>query len=116
MNPSSIWNTIASRIPLRCHRLQLNFVPARDASPKRRKRVLVNSAFKSTKLAKMTGREGGKKKPLKQPKKDSKDLDDDDLAHKAKMRDQAKALAAAKEQASKKGPLVGGGIKKSGKK
>lgn len=64
----------------------------------------------------MSSREGGKKKPLKQPKKDAKDMDDDDVAHKAKMRDQAKALAAAKEQASKKGPLVGGGIKKSGKK
>lgn len=64
----------------------------------------------------MSGREGGKKKPLKAPKKDSKDLDEDDLAHKQKMKEQAKALAAAKEQAAKKGPLIGGGIKKSGKK
>lgn len=64
----------------------------------------------------MSGREGGKKKPLKAPKKDSKDLDEDDLAHKQKMREQAKALEAAKQQAAKKGPLVGGGIKKSGKK
>lgn len=64
----------------------------------------------------MTGRDGGKKKPLKQPKKDAKDMDEDDLALKAKMREQQKALSAAKEMAAKKGPLVGGGIKKSGKK
>lgn len=30
----------------------------------------------------MSGREGGKKKPLKQPKKDSKDMDEDDAAFK----------------------------------
>lgn len=64
----------------------------------------------------MSGREGGKKKPLKAPKKEGKDLDDDDLAMKAKMKEQQKALEAAKAQAAKKGPLVGGGIKKSGKK
>ncbi|KAF5269836.1 hypothetical protein FQR65_LT05882 [Abscondita terminalis] len=64
----------------------------------------------------MSGREGGKKKPLKQPKKGEKVLDDDDVAHKQKMKDQAKALADAKQKASQKGPLVSGGIKKSGKK
>lgn len=64
----------------------------------------------------MSGREGGKKKPLKAPKKDSKDFDDDDMAHKQKMKDQAKALQEAKAKASQKGPLVSGGIKKSGKK
>lgn len=64
----------------------------------------------------MSGREGGKKKPLKQPKKDGKDLDEDDLALKQKMKDQQKALNEAKVKAAQKGPLVGGGIKKSGKK
>lgn len=64
----------------------------------------------------MSGREGGKKKPLKAPKKQDKDMDDDDIAHKQKMKEQAKALADAKAAAAKKGPLVGGGIKKSGKK
>lgn len=64
----------------------------------------------------MTGREGGKKKPLKAPKKEGKDLDEDDMAHKAKLKEQQKALEAAKANASKKGPLVSGGIKKSGKK
>lgn len=64
----------------------------------------------------MSGREGGKKKPLKQPKKDSKDLDEDDMAHKQKLKEQQKALEAMKAKASQKGPLTGGGIKKSGKK
>lgn len=40
----------------------------------------------------MSGREGGKKKPLKAPKKESKDLDEDDLAHKQKLKEQQKAL------------------------
>ncbi|XP_026461915.1 translation machinery-associated protein 7 homolog [Ctenocephalides felis] len=64
----------------------------------------------------MSGREGGKKKPLKAAKKQDKELDDDDLAHKQKMKEQQKALQEAKAKASQKGPLVGGGIKKSGKK
>lgn len=64
----------------------------------------------------MSGREGGKKKPLKAPKKDQKDLDDDDLAHKQKLKEQQKALSDAKAKASQKGPLASGGIKKSGKK
>lgn len=64
----------------------------------------------------MSGRDGGKKKPLKAPKKEGKELDDDDMAHKAKLKEQQKALEAAKALAAKKGPLVSGGIKKSGKK
>ncbi|KAH8293597.1 hypothetical protein KR054_002081 [Drosophila jambulina] len=64
----------------------------------------------------MSGREGGKKKPLKAPKKDAKDLDEDDMAFKQKQKEQQKAMDAAKTNAFKKGPLVGGGIKKSGKK
>lgn len=64
----------------------------------------------------MSTREGGKKKPLKAPKKEQKELDDSDLAHKQKLKEQAKAMADAKAKASQKGPLTGGGIKKSGKK
>ncbi|KAL3286571.1 hypothetical protein HHI36_001072 [Cryptolaemus montrouzieri] len=64
----------------------------------------------------MSGREGGKKKPLKAPKKTQNELDEDDLAHKQKLKEQQKALQEAKSKASQKGPLVGGGIKKSGKK
>lgn len=40
----------------------------------------------------MSGRDGGKKKPLKAPKKESKELDEDDLALKQKLKEQQKAL------------------------
>lgn len=64
----------------------------------------------------MSGREGGKKKPLKAPKKSEKVVDDSDLEYKQKLKEQSKALAEAKQKAAKGGPLVSGGIKKSGKK
>ncbi|KPI96583.1 Coiled-coil domain-containing protein 72-like [Papilio xuthus] len=64
----------------------------------------------------MSGRDGGKKKPLKAPKKEQRELDDDDLAHKQKLKEQQKALQEAKAKATQKGPLTQGGIKKSGKK
>ncbi|KAJ8869075.1 hypothetical protein PR048_030636 [Dryococelus australis] len=64
----------------------------------------------------MSGREGGKKKPLKAPKKKEAEVDDEDAQHKQKMKEQQKALEEAKAKAAQKGPLVGGGIKKSGKK
>ncbi|XP_061543667.1 translation machinery-associated protein 7 [Phyllopteryx taeniolatus] len=64
----------------------------------------------------MSGREGGKKKPLKAPKKQSKDLDDDEVAFKQKQKEEQKALDMLKAKASGKGPLGSGGIKKSGKK
>lgn len=64
----------------------------------------------------MSGREGGKKKPLKNPKKENKELDDEDLKVKQKLKEQQKALNDAKAKAAQKGPMVSGGIKKSGKK
>lgn len=64
----------------------------------------------------MSGREGGKKKPLKAPKKEKGELDESDMQHKQKLKEQQKALQEAKAKASQKGPMVGGGIKKSGKK
>lgn len=64
----------------------------------------------------MASREGGKKKPLKAPRKERKDMDDDDVAFKQKQKEQQKALAEAAKKASQRGPLVTGGIKKSGKK
>ena len=100
----------------------------------------------------MSGREGGKKKPLKAPKKQQNEDDDEDKAFKQKQkqvktsysqfeksrrgkmvllnqvviayiissnpyyREAQKALKEAAEKAGKKGPMVGGGIKKSGKK
>ncbi|XP_036415137.1 translation machinery-associated protein 7 [Colossoma macropomum] len=64
----------------------------------------------------MSGREGGKKKPLKAPKKQTKDMDEDEVAFKQKQKEDQKALEAMKAKAAGKGPLSGGGIKKSGKK
>lgn len=64
----------------------------------------------------MSSREGGKKKPLKAPKKESKELTDEDKDFKAKQQAEKKALDALKAKAAGKGPLTGGGIKKSGKK
>lgn len=65
----------------------------------------------------MSNRQGGKLKPLKQAKKkDAGDLDDEDLAFKAKQKADAQARKEMASKAGGKGPLVGGGIKKSGKK
>lgn len=64
----------------------------------------------------MSGREGGKKKPLKNPKKENRELDDEDLKVRQKLKEQQKALNDAKAKAAQKGPMVSGGIKKSGKK
>ncbi|XP_014892118.1 translation machinery-associated protein 7 [Poecilia latipinna] len=64
----------------------------------------------------MSGREGGKKKPLKAPKKQNKELDDEDVAFKQKQKEEQKAMDALKAKATGKGPLASGGIKKSGKK
>uniref|UniRef100_A0A6Q2YVL6 Translation machinery-associated protein 7 n=1 Tax=Esox lucius TaxID=8010 RepID=A0A6Q2YVL6_ESOLU len=59
---------------------------------------------------------GGKKKPLKAAKKATKEMDDDEMAFKQKQKEEQKALEALKQKAAGKGPLTGGGIKKSGKK
>lgn len=64
----------------------------------------------------MSGREGGKKKPLKAPKKASKEMDDDDVAYKQKQKAEQKAMEELKAKASGKGPMGSSGIKKSGKK
>lgn len=59
---------------------------------------------------------GGKKKPLKAPKKDTRELDESDIEFKKKQQEEAKKLKELQAKASQKGPLSGGGIKKSGKK
>ncbi|KAI0320506.1 translation machinery associated TMA7 [Amylostereum chailletii] len=64
----------------------------------------------------MSGRQGGKLKPLKAPKKDKKDEDEEDAAFKERKKQEAAALKAARDKALKGGAPVGGGIKKSGKK
>ncbi|KAE9407036.1 TMA7-domain-containing protein [Gymnopus androsaceus JB14] len=62
----------------------------------------------------MSGRQGGKLKPLKAPKKEKRDEDEEDAAFKARKKAEADALKAARDKAlSKGGPLGGsGGIKK----
>ncbi len=59
---------------------------------------------------------GGKKKPLKAAKKETKELDESDLALKKKQQEEAKKLKEMAAKAAQKGPLSAGGIKKSGKK
>ncbi|ETI26070.1 hypothetical protein G647_02847 [Cladophialophora carrionii CBS 160.54] len=63
-------------------------------------------------------REGGKVKPLKAPKKEKREMDEDEIAFKAKQQADAKAKKEMAEKAKGKGPLNAGqqGIKKSGKK
>ncbi|KAK2108935.1 Translation machinery-associated protein 7 [Saguinus oedipus] len=63
----------------------------------------------------MSGWEGGKKKPLKQPKKQAKEMDEEDKAFKQKQKEEQKKLEEPKAKAAGKGPLATGGIKKSGK-
>ncbi|KAF8163070.1 translation machinery associated TMA7 [Crassisporium funariophilum] len=64
----------------------------------------------------MSSRQGGKLKPLKAPKKEKKEDTEEEAAFKEKKKVEADALKAAKDRALKGGPMVGGGIKKSGKK
>ncbi|KOS21825.1 Translation machinery-associated protein 7 [Escovopsis weberi] len=66
-----------------------------------------------------SNREGGKAKPLKAPKKQNKDLDEDDMAFLEKKRADEKARKEMAAKANSRGPLNssgGQGIKKSGKK
>ena len=79
----------------------------------------------------MSGRQGGKAKPLKKPKAKGKELDEDDIAFKVTQpsllpqttpyvqkaqQEEKKKLAEMAKKAGGKGPLATGGIKKSGKK
>ncbi|XP_043850563.1 translation machinery-associated protein 7-like [Dromiciops gliroides] len=63
----------------------------------------------------MSGSKGGKKKPLKWSKKQTKEMDEEDKSFKQKQKEQKK-LEELKAKAAGKGPLASGGIKKSGKK
>ena len=64
----------------------------------------------------MSGHEGGKKKPLKQSKKQAKEMEEEDKTFKQKQKEEQKRLKELKSKAAGKGPLATGGIKKSGKK
>ncbi|KAL3681482.1 hypothetical protein R1sor_024438 [Riccia sorocarpa] len=62
----------------------------------------------------MSGKQGGKLKPLKAPKKGDKDYDEADLAFMQKKKDEEKALKDLKTKAAGKGAFGGTGLKKSG--
>ncbi|KAM0933912.1 putative translation machinery associated TMA7 [Dioscorea sansibarensis] len=64
----------------------------------------------------MSSKQGGKLKPLKQPKSDKKGYDEADIANLQKKKDEEKALKELRAKAQK-GALGGAGLKKSsGKK
>ncbi|KAG0499033.1 hypothetical protein HPP92_003724 [Vanilla planifolia] len=77
-----------------------------------RSRVCSSSVLASA----MSSKQGGKAKPLKQPKADKKEYDDDDLAHLQKKKDEEKALKELRAKATQKGTFGGAGLKKSGGK
>ncbi|KAJ3102585.1 Translation machinery-associated protein 7 [Phlyctochytrium bullatum] len=56
----------------------------------------------------MSGRQGGKLKPLKAPKKKGADMDEDDLAFKQKQKEEQAKLKELQAKASQKGPLKSG--------
>nr|KJB35052.1 hypothetical protein B456_006G098200 [Gossypium raimondii] len=74
----------------------------------------------------MSSKQGGKAKPLKQPKSEKKEYDEDsivffcdirhDLANIQKKKEEEKALRELRAKASQKGSFGGSGLKKSGKK
>ncbi|KAL3840897.1 hypothetical protein ACJIZ3_025488 [Penstemon smallii] len=64
----------------------------------------------------MSSKQGGKAKPLKQPKAEKKDYDEIDKANIQKKKDEEKALKELKAKAQQKGAFGGSGLKKSGKK
>ncbi|XP_061277957.1 translation machinery-associated protein 7-like [Bos javanicus] len=61
----------------------------------------------------MSGRKTGKKK---QPKKQAKEMDEEDKVFRQKQKEERKKLEELKAKATRKGPLATGGTKKSGKK
>ncbi|KAI5650532.1 hypothetical protein M9H77_36537 [Catharanthus roseus] len=63
----------------------------------------------------MSSKQGGKAKPLKQPKAEKKDYDEVDKAFLQKKKEEEKALKDLKAKAQK-GSIGGTGLKKSGKK
>jgi len=54
----------------------------------------------------MSGRQGGKKKPLKAPKKEKQELDEDDLELKKKLQEEKKALKEAQAIASSRSTVM----------
>ena len=67
-------------------------------------------------LSGLVSHPGGKKKPLKQPKKQAKEMDEEDKVFRQKQKEEQKKLEELKTKATRKVPLATGGTKKSGKK
>ena len=62
----------------------------------------------------MSSKQGGKQKPLTAPKREKKELDEDDIAFQKKQAEEKKKMSAlANAVKTKGGPLSQGGIKKS---
>ncbi|EOA32614.1 hypothetical protein CARUB_v10015908mg [Capsella rubella] len=64
----------------------------------------------------MSSKQGGKLKPLKQPKSGKKEYDEHEMELMQKKKDEEKALKELRAKASQKGSFGGTGLKKSGKK
>ena len=64
----------------------------------------------------MSGRASGKVPHQKKPKKEEKDLDESDVAFKLKQKEESAKLKEMQAKAAGRGPIVSGGIKRSGKK
>ncbi|KAK2093739.1 Translation machinery-associated protein 7 [Saguinus oedipus] len=63
----------------------------------------------------MSGHRSGKKKLLKQPKKQAKEMDEEDKVFEQKQKAEQKKLEELEGKATGKGPLARGGIKKLAK-
>ena len=62
----------------------------------------------------MSSKQGGKAKPLKAPKVEKKEYDENDKAFIQKKKEEEKALKELKTKAAGKGSFAGAGLKKSG--
>ncbi|KAI5061510.1 hypothetical protein GOP47_0024015 [Adiantum capillus-veneris] len=62
----------------------------------------------------MSSKQGGKAKPLKAPKADKKEYDENEKAFLQKKKEEEKAMKDLKAKAAGKGTFAGSGLKKSG--
>ena len=94
-----IWNFDISNIIL----YALIFLFLRQSKPKFPHSFLSSNISQNTQLSfVMPSKQGGTQKPLKAPKKERKELDEDDLALKAKLKAEKQALADFAANAKKK--------------
>ncbi|KAH7442195.1 hypothetical protein KP509_03G076200 [Ceratopteris richardii] len=64
----------------------------------------------------MSSKQGGKAKPLKAPKQEKKEYDENEKAFLQKKKEEEKALKDLRGKAAGKGTFAGAGLKKSGGK